>query len=559
MRPRALHRRGRSRSLASVLRRAWAVRRRRSGRRDPDRGLRGRGRDPGRRLSHGLHGPRTDPDPRARQGADRGAPAQGGGVAPARPVMAGRSASRRCASRPTSRSSIGWSTTGFPTRSRPRDCGRAPDPNSAAAPTDSAISSRTCCRCSSTTRPSHAIRSCSTRRSNFGRATCWRGGIRRSTAPPGWARATAPRTCTCGSRTWSRVMSVRREIGPCSTSRFRSSRARRSLAAPTDISSCRDLRATPPRSTTIAGARSRARSRARESTAFRCSGVAIGTMRSTVPARAGAARASGSASSCTTCSCDFAELADQPTWSRVRAKPIARAAGHLRTALAGMWRGERFVRATTDAGEELVVRGCADVRLAGVVRCGRLRAGTERRSRTALRQPRARRPRAAARAALRCELPPGPGPDRRVSAGCARERRPVHARRVLARRRAGPPVGARRGGRDAAEAGALRARAVEIWIKISPISETAPRAARSLRPVAASATRRRLLRPGLRGPRRLELVHRGSGAHALGRLRHPGSPTPGRRARDSRRSLRAEGAARVEAMDFRGRTYEPPR
>ncbi len=49
----------------------------------------------------------------------------------------------------------------------------------------------------------------------------------------------------------------------------------------------------------------------------------------------------------------FAELADQ------RAGPSAgdadRAeARRLRTALAGMWRGERFVRATTDAGEELV-------------------------------------------------------------------------------------------------------------------------------------------------------------------------------------------------------------
>ncbi len=79
-----------------------------------------------------------------------------------------------------------------------------------------------------------------------------------------FGEAAGLRTFTRGCRTWSPAMSAPPETGPCSTSRSPSSRASGSLAARPDCSSSRDLRATPPRSTTITGARSSGRSRARK-------------------------------------------------------------------------------------------------------------------------------------------------------------------------------------------------------------------------------------------------------------------------------------------------------
>ena len=156
----------------------------------------------------------------------------------------------------------------------------------------------------------------------------------------------------------------------------------------------------------------------------------------------GAARASGSASSCTRCwstspiSCRRAEGAG---CGRRRSRRSGTAARGARVDVARRALHPRHHR----RGRGARLRGCADRRLAGPLGRGRLRAGTPRRRERA-RAPGARRPGAAAGAALRRRLASVPGPDRGLSARRAGERRAVLARRLVADRRAGAPVRASR-------------------------------------------------------------------------------------------------------------------
>ena len=75
-------------------------------------------------------------------------------------ALLGGDPGRICGSRPTSRRSIGWSTTGCPTSCSPRACGAAAARTSAAAPSAFATSCRTCCRCSRPARTWPGTRSC---------------------------------------------------------------------------------------------------------------------------------------------------------------------------------------------------------------------------------------------------------------------------------------------------------------------------------------------------------------------------------------------------------------
>ena len=88
---------------------------------------------------------------------------------------------------------------------------------------------------------------------------------------------------------------------------------------------------------------------------------------------------------------------------------------------------------------------------------------------------RAAGPRAAARDAVLRAFAALSGPNRRLSAGRARERRPVQPRRVVDRRRLRPARGERpRARRSRRRRRALFARAFEIFEKISPLKKTDP-------------------------------------------------------------------------------------
>jgi cyclic beta-1,2-glucan synthetase len=169
---------------------------------------------------------------------------------------------------------------------------------------------------------------------------------------------------------------------------------------------------------------------------------------------------------------DFAELADDRGGSGAGDTDRLTAA-RLRAALAGMWRGERFVRATTDTGEELVFADALTSAwpvLSGAVDFEQGRTAVE----SALRQ-------------LECDdlvlllappfaasSHPDPGRIAEYPPG-VRENGGQYTHGVswlvdaLVRL---SKLAAAEG--NAGEAARLRARAVEIWIKISPISETGP-------------------------------------------------------------------------------------
>ena len=117
------------------------------------------------------------------------------------------------------------------------------------------------------------------------------------------------------------------------------------------------------------------------------------------------------------------------------AERYAHEADTLRAALERNWRSDRYARLTTDAGGELRLRRRAHDVMADSLRSRGSRAGKTAR-RHGARRARAGPPRAAPSSAVHRGVTPLPWKDRRVSAGSARERRPVLARNVMDRRRA---------------------------------------------------------------------------------------------------------------------------
>ena len=169
---------------------------------------------------------------------------------------------------------------------------------------------------------------------------------------------------------------------------------------------------------------------------------------------------------------DFAELAES------RHGPGAGEAdrieaGRLRTALASMWRGERFVRATTDTGEELVFADALTSAwpvLSGAVGFEQGRTAVE----TALRQLERDDLVLLLAPPFAASSRPDPGRIGEYPPG-VRENGGQYTHGVswlvdaLVRL---SELAAAEANTD--EAARLRARAVEIWIKISPISEAGP-------------------------------------------------------------------------------------
>ena len=137
--------------------------------------------------------------------------------------------------------------------------------------------------------------------------------------------------------------------------------------------------------------------------------------------------------------------------------------------------------------------------------------------------------------ALRRGLGALPWPHRRLPAGCARERRPIHARRILGGRRldGGRASRARRRGRRG-ESACPGARGPMLAGDLAA-RQNGRRQPRRLRPCPAPAACRHLRRRQLRRPRRMELVHGLCGPHVVGRLRDPGAPDGERRGSDARR------------------------
>ena len=180
-------------------------------------------------------------------------------------------------------------------------------------------------------------------------------------------------------------------------------RPARCRAAPMGGSSCRGSRATAPPCTSTAGARSREPSRSMGSHGLPLLGS--GDWNDALD-RAGAQGARRERLARLLPARRARRLS--PSWrtsagARARATPIAPRRSRLRTALAAHV-ARRALRARHHRrGRGARVRGCADVRVAGALGRGRLRAGTHgRRERAA--PARARRSRAAAGAALRREL-----------------------------------------------------------------------------------------------------------------------------------------------------------
>ena len=212
--------------------------------------------------------------------------------------------------------------------------------------------------------------------------------------------------------------------------------------------------------------------------------------------------------------CQFADLAAERE-RRGQAEPYRqqrRAA--LRARLDGMWHDDRYPRLVASNGDAIswfdALMGSWPV-LSGAVGFERGRAaveaalgGLERDHQVLLLTP-----------WFGEHSPRVPGQDRRLSARRAREWRPVFARLVLAGRRAGPAVRHRRAP-TVTQKLALRAARARGRDLVQDLAARQDRrgAARHLRSATAPAARRHLLRPGLRGPRRLELVHRCGGPNA---------------------------------------------
>ena len=209
----------------------------------------------------------------------------------------------------------------------------------------------------------------------------------------------------------------------------------------------RASRATPPRSTSTAGARSRGPSRSGGRHGLPLLGSGDWNDALDRVGRAGRGESVWLGFFLHDVLVAFADLGGRKAR---RSRDADRARGRAAARGARVDVARRALRARHHRrGRGARLRGCPDRRLAGALGRGRLRAGTPRRRERA-RAPRARRPGAAAGAALRRALASVPGPDRGLSAGRARERRAVLARRLLADRCAGPPLGAGRGGRDSA-------------------------------------------------------------------------------------------------------------
>ena len=200
----------------------------------------------------------------------------------------------------------------------------------------------------------------------------------------------------------------------------------------------------------------------------------------------------GSASSSTTCSRDFAELSRPSKAPRARPATRPRRSGCAR-AWTALWRRGplpapgRPMPATPSLGRRahgLVARPLGGGRFRARAGGGRgCLLGPGGRSTRCCSSP---LPSASARRACRTH--------RRLPAGRAREWRPVLPRLLVAGRCAGAAGGdGGRPGRRARRRG-LRARAFEVWRKISPLGQDRAGAARRLRPAAAPAAGRHLLR-----------------------------------------------------------------
>jgi len=168
----------------------------------------------------------------------------------------------------------------------------------------------------------------------------------------------------------------------------------------------------------------------------------------------------------------FAELAEKRRGPGAGDADRAEAS-RLRTALASMWRGERFVRATTDAGEELVFADALTSAwpvLSGAVGFEQGRTAVE----TALRQLERDDLVLLLAPPFDASSRPDPGRIGEYPPG-VRENGGQYSHGVswlvdALVRLSG--LAEAEGQRD--EAARLRARAVEIWIKISPLAEAGP-------------------------------------------------------------------------------------
>ncbi len=165
----------------------------------------------------------------------------------------------------------------------------------------------------------------------------------------------------------------------------------------------------------------------------------------------------------------------------------------------------------------------------------------------------AARPHPARQSALRRTVRSLPRPLGRISAGRARERRAIFARRFLVRGRAGHArrTGAGQGRRQGSRA-AVCPRLQVLVRDFAAVEICDAGSRRTLRPAAAPAGRRRLRGAGLRGARRLGLVHGLGGAHDDRRLCAARPATRQGRILAAGGCLRSEGRAAIEEGCLQG-------